>query len=281
MIINVNKPKGITSRDVVNTLSHHFKTKKVGHTGTLDPIATGVLIVCTEEDTKLVELLTSENKEYEVEMQLGIKTDTGDITGEVIEENYIDIDEEDLKVCINNFIKTYLQEVPLYSAVKVNGKKLYEYARLNEKVELPKREVTIYSNNFIDKNENLVKFRVSVSKGTYIRSLINDICAELNTIGTMTNLKRISQGEYRIEDSNEIEDIEQNNFKTIKRSEVLKDFPYEKVTKENETLITNGSLITKTFDSKYLVYTDENDEIIAIYMEYPKDKTLAKPYKMF
>ena len=211
MIINVNKPSGMTSRDVVNILCRVFDTKKVGHTGTLDPIASGVLICCTHEDTKMVELLTSTDKEYEVEMKLGIKTDTGDITGTVIEEKSKDVDEESIKGCINNFIGSYLQEVPIYSAVKVNGKKLYEYARANEEVKLPKREVNIYSNLFLEKNNDLVKFRVLVSKGTYVRSLINDICQKLNTVGTMTNLIRTAQGPFKLEDSNTLEDIEKGN----------------------------------------------------------------------
>ena len=280
MILNVNKPKGFTSRDVVNILSKHFNTKKVGHTGTLDPIASGVLIICSDEDTKLVELLTSESKEYLVEMKLGIKTDTGDITGNILEEKEANIKDKEIKDCIDDFTGEYTQEVPIYSAVKVKGKKLYEYARNNEKVDLPKRQVFIYNNRFIKRKNDLVKFRVVVSKGTYIRSLINDICSKLNTVGTMTELVRMAQGPYLIDNSNTIEDIQNNSFTTISRNDVLKDYPFQMITEDNKRQILNGSLISKTFSSKYIVYTDKS-EIRAIYQEYPKDKELAKPYIIF
>ena len=281
MIINVNKPPGYTSRDVVNILSKHFNTKKVGHTGTLDPLAAGVLIVCTNEDTKLVELLSAKTKEYTVQMQLGIKTDTGDIMGSVIEEKNVNIKEERLRECINNFIGEYTQEVPAFSAVKVKGKKLYEYARNKESVTLPKRQVVIYSSEFIKNEGKIVEFKVKVSKGTYIRSLINDICTKLNTIGTMSNLTRTAQGEFSLSTSNELEDIKNNNFTTISKEKLLREYPFEKITAANKKQILNGALINKTFNSKYIIYTDKDDEVVAIYQEYVKDKNLAKPYIMF
>ena len=175
-IILVDKPKGITSRDVVNEISKKFHTKKVGHTGTLDPIATGLMIVCINKGCKLVPLLTNHDKTYLATVKLGIKTDTYDITGKVLEENNnYKLSREELIDTLNSFKGSYMQEAPIYSSIKVNGKKLYEYARNNIPVELPKRLVDIYNIELIDYNNDSFSFRVSVSKGTYIRSLINDI----------------------------------------------------------------------------------------------------------
>ena len=142
-VLFVNKPEGLTSRDVVNQISRIYGTKKVGHTGTLDPMATGVLIVCLGSYTKLVNLLTSSYKEYIADMKFGVKTDTGDVIGNVLETKEVNVSYDELKCVIDTFPKEYIQTVPKYSAVKVNGKKLYEYAREGKEVELPKRQVFI------------------------------------------------------------------------------------------------------------------------------------------
>lgn len=144
-ILLINKEKDYTSRDVVNIVSKCLNTKKVGHTGTLDPIATGVLVICVGKATKLVDYLTSTYKEYEAEIILGISTDTYDITGNILKEENVKIEKKEIEKVLNNMIGTYLQEVPIYSAVKIDGKKLYEYARENKEIELPKREVDIKS----------------------------------------------------------------------------------------------------------------------------------------
>ena len=172
MIINVCKEKNMTSRDVVNIISKHLHTKKVGHTGTLDPLATGVLLVCTDRDTKLVDILTSKTKEYVATMLLGIQTDTGDITGNIIKRASFRVNKEQIIQTLNSFLGQSTQTVPIYSAVKINGKKLYEYARNGKEVTLPTREITISNIELIDFHDNLIKFKVTVSKGTYIRSLI-------------------------------------------------------------------------------------------------------------
>ncbi len=276
-IILVNKSKGVTSRDVVNSLTKTFNTKKIGHTGTLDPIAAGVLIICIGKYTKLVDLLTSKDKEYIATFKLGIKTDTYDITGKVLEENNKKIDLEDLKKIINKFPKTYLQEVPIYSAIKIKGKKLYEYARNNEKIVLPKREVNIYSLELLNYQDNLVTIKAKVSKGTYIRSLITDICSKLNTIGAMTDLIRIGQGDFKIENSYTLEEINNHHYETVSLDELLKD--YEKRIVDEETLakIKNGNLIPYDFKD-LLVILNQNKEYIVIYKQYEKDQKLAKPY---
>ena len=197
-LIVVNKETGKTSRDIVNSLNHIFNTKKIGHTGTLDPIASGVLVCVIGKYTKLVNLLTSDAKEYIAEIKLGIKTDTLDITGNVISTNTFNITETDILKVFKKFPKTYLQTVPLYSSVHVQGKRLYEYARDNTPVTLPKRKVSIYNLELISFNKDIITFKTKVSKGTYIRSLIEDICSKLNTCGTMNNLIRTKQGNFSI-----------------------------------------------------------------------------------
>ena len=220
-IIIVNKPKGLTSRDVVNKISKILNTKKVGHNGTLDPLAKGVLVICVGKYTKLNELLSSKEKEYIAEITLGIKTDTLDIEGKVLEKKEEILDIKKLKDTLNNFQKTYMQEVPKYSAVKVKGKKLYEYAREGIEIELPKKEVTIKTLELLGHDKNKFKIKTLVSKGTYIRSLIKDILDEMHIIGTMSNLTRTKQGKFNIEGSYTIEDIKNNNYKLLKIKDVL------------------------------------------------------------
>ena len=188
-VIIVNKDSNMTSRDVINRLNKIFHTKKIGHTGTLDPIAQGVLVVCINQATKLCELLTATYKEYIAEIKLGILTDTLDITGKIIkEEETKKYTEEQIQNVLNSFLHKSMQEVPLYSAVKIKGKKLYEYARNNIDVKLPKRQIEIKKIELLSYKKDLIKFKVLVSKGTYIRSLIKDICSKLNTIGSMNSL---------------------------------------------------------------------------------------------
>ena len=161
-ILIVNKPKNYTSRDIVNIISKKFKTKKVGHTGTLDPIATGVLVICINKATKIVELLTSTDKEYIASFTIGTLTDTLDITGNIIKEQKSIFNKSEIKEALNSMIGTYNQEVPIYSAVKINGKKLYEYARNNEEIKLPKHQVEIKELELLDiKNiESKTKIKV-------------------------------------------------------------------------------------------------------------------------
>ena len=223
LILIVNKPKDYTSRDVVNKLSKILGIKKIGHTGTLDPMATGVLVCLTGKYTKLVDMITSLEKEYIATIKLGFKTDTLDITGNVIEENSnYNITKEKIIEVLNSFKGKSTQTVPLYSAVHIDGKRLYEYARNGIEVELPKRDITINDIELLDFNDDLIKFRVVVSKGTYIRSLIEDICVKLNVLGTMSELIRSKQGVFSIEDSYNLEDIENNSYKSISLEEVLK-----------------------------------------------------------
>lgn len=214
-IILINKQKGYTSHDAVNKVKH-ILNEKVGHTGTLDPNATGLLPVLVGKGTKLSQYLINHDKEYEVELKLGIKTDTADSEGKILEEKEVVassiLKKENVQAVLESFVGKQKQVPPMYSAIKVNGKKLYEYARKNIEIELEPREIEIYKITLldIDKKENIVKFIVKCSKGTYIRSLCEDIAAKLGTVGYMKELDRLQVGIFKIEDSIKIEDLEKN-----------------------------------------------------------------------
>ena len=264
-LLVVNKPSGPTSRDIVNIVQKKLGTK-AGHTGTLDPLASGVLVLILGSYTKVSEIITSSAKEYEVSATFGIETNTLDITGNIIKEEDAIIDYNRIIKVLNEFKTKYMQEVPRYSAVKVNGKKLYEYARNNIKVKLPKKEVTIYDTKLLDykieNNKTNIKFYTKVSKGTYIRSLINDIAVKLNTSGAMTNLKRISQGKFSINDAYTLEDIEKGNYKILKLKDVM-DIDQETVNEEEKFKILNGVSLNKDYDK--VLFLDEEGEELAIY----------------
>lgn len=279
-ILIVNKPQNFTSRDVVNKLSGILKTKKIGHTGTLDPIATGVLVICIGNTTKLCEVLTSEYKEYIATIKLGIKTDTLDTTGNILETKEFNITKKEIEEVLNSFLGSSVQTTPIYSAVKVSGKKLYEYARAGQKVELPTRQIDIKEIKLISYNQDEITFKTKVSKGTYIRALIDDICKKLNTIGSMSSLIRTKQGQFKIEDSYTIDEIENGVYKLISIEEALTTFEAINISEETYNKVKNGAIIDKSFkeDKACLKY---NNQIIAIYQTYHKDDTKAKPYKMF
>ena len=277
-ILIIDKPKGITSREVVNNVIKTFNTKKVGHTGTLDPIATGVLVVCVGSATKLVDELTSTDKEYIASVELGTLTETLDTEGEILKEEKILKTKEEIIEVLNSFKGKYMQEVPIYSAVKINGKKLYEYARENIEIDLPKREVEITDIELIGDIEykddkTCFKFRCSVSKGTYIRSLIRDIAVRLNTIGIMTDLRRIRQGNFKIEDSITLEELDEN--KLINIIDIL-DYKKIELTNDKEKEIFNGAIIDNIYGCDEVLFI-RNNETIALYKKYDKDEKKLKP----
>ena len=285
-IIIVNKPYGYTSRDVVNILCKKFKTKKIGHTGTLDPIATGVLILCIGSATKLVEALTSDDKEYVATVELGTLTDTLDNTGNIIKEEQVNVDVNEIKKALEKMQGVYEQEVPIYSAVKINGKKLYEYAREGIKVDLPKRMVNIKSLELInnikyENNKTSFQIRCHVSKGTYIRSLVNDIAHELGTVGTMTSLNRVKQGIFNISDSYTLEDIENDNYKLLSIKEALSNVKQVIVSGEALFKIKNGTRLENIYHSDKVLFLDEFNNEIALYKTLDNDDKILKVYKMF
>ena len=282
-IIVINKPKDYTSRDIVNIVSKKLNTKKVGHTGTLDPLATGVLVLPIGRALKVSELLTSNTKEYIAEVILGYETDMLDITGTEIKRNIPSVTKEELLKVLKSYIGKYNQEVPLYSAVKVGGKKLYEYARSGTPVIPPSKEVEVYSLELISDLKHIkgaVEFtiRCEVSKGTYIRSLIRDIAYSLNTYGTMKNLIRTRQGIFTLKDAYTLKDIEENNYKLLSIKECL---PNIKTTVIEEPLLTkvkNGMVLDKFFKENMSLLLDKGGKEIAIYIASGDNK--VKPYKM-
>ena len=273
-IILINKEKGLTSRDVVNQISKKLQTKKVGHAGTLDPIATGLLVIGVGNGTKILDLLTLDQKEYIATVSIGIQTDTYDITGNILkkQENY-QLDKKTLENTLNSFLGSYEQEVPKYSAVKINGKKLYEYARKQEEIELPKRLVTIYQIELLNYNDSEFTFKTLVSKGTYIRSLINDIGLKLNIPMTMKELKRTRSGKFLLENSNLITD--NYNYITIDKA-----LDFKIIELEDEDLlkkVKNGNKINLPYDDLFLTLKNQ-DKVLAI---YKKEKFEYKAFKVF
>lgn len=280
-IILVNKDKDMTSRDVVNILSKKFNTRRIGHTGTLDPIATGVMGIAIGDGLKIVDLLTNDSKEYIATVKLGISTDTLDITGNVLEElNEYKIEQEQLIEILNSFLGKSLQEVPIYSAVKVNGKRLYEYARSNIIVELPKREIEVFNIELIDFSDDEFSFKVKVSKGTYIRSLIRDIGKKLNIPCSMKYLKRTIQGNFKIEDSYTLEEIISDNYKVVSIKDSLDGYNFIEVDNYIENKILNGRILENRYDTDVIVFINSNEEVLAIYGVYDKDNTKVKPIKV-
>lgn len=258
-IIVINKEKEYTSHDVVAKLKKKLNISKVGHTGTLDPNATGVLPILIGKGTKFSKYLINHDKIYEVELELGKKTDTADIEGKVIEEENVDEKyiKENLLQVLESFVGKQEQIPPMYSAIKKNGKKLYEYARAGEKVELEARKIEIYKIDLNKYDKNIISFIVSCSKGTYIRSLCEDIAEKLNTVGYMKNLKRLQVGEFNIKDAVYIDDINLENVDEhlITLEELLKRTESISLNEKKLKLFLNGVQLTcNNNDGLYKIY---------------------------
>ena len=283
-IIVINKEENMTSRDVVNVISKKLDTKKVGHTGTLDPMAKGVLVIAVNKALRIVEDLTSLNKEYIAEVTLGIDTDTLDITGNIIKkETPRKISNNEVVQVLNSFLGTYIMEVPKYSAIKVNGRKLYEYARNNEEVKLPIKEV--YINNIELVNElkyfdsyATFSFKCNVSKGTYIRSLVRDICKRLDVSGTMSDLIRTKQGKFCIENSIKLSEVDEN-IKLITIKEAL-DLPMIEIDENLYKKVSNGCKLNNIYDYEKFCFIYKNN-VVAIYIIDNENKNIVKPRKVF
>jgi len=281
-ILVINKELGYTSRDVVNIVSKVLGTKKVGHTGTLDPMASGVLVLCVGNALKLCEMLTNHDKEYVAGVTLGIETDTLDMEGTILSTEIVDIDKDKITSVVNSFKGSYMQEVPKYSAVKVSGKKLYEYARGDIDVKLPSKLVNIDNIEIIDDivyKDGKVYFNIktTVSKGTYIRSLVRDIGAKLGCPSVMNSLVRNRLGEFKIENAYSIDDIKNGNFELIS---ILDAVDIQRVNVDDELAfkIRNGVILNSFFDGDKAFILDNDDNLIAIY-ENVDNK--ARVYKMF
>ena len=279
-IIVVDKPKSWTSRDVVNKISHKFNTRRVGHLGTLDPIATGVLIVVLGEAVKLTDLIINDTKEYIATAKIGVQTDTLDITGNITKTSNFIPSYEELKGVVKSFLGKSIQEVPLYSSVKVNGRRLYDYARAGIDVELPKREIEVFDIELLEFKDNYFTFKVTVSKGTYIRSLIRDIGSKLNICCTMSSLRRTNQAGIDISCASTLEDILNDKYKSLTFNDLLKDYPFVTVDSYLEKKIKNGRPLENRYCFNRFVYQNEFGKILAIY-EVSSDKKIVKPYKVF
>lgn len=276
-IIIINKEADMTSRDVVNKLTRLLQTKKIGHTGTLDPLAKGVLVCTIGKCTKLNDLLMSTYKEYHVEFVLGYETDTLDITGVTNKKSDVVVIEKEIINTIKNFIGNYDQEVPAYSAVKINGKKLYEYARNNEQIELPKRNVEIKSISNISVKDKTISFDTCVSKGTYIRSLVRDIGRKVGTYACMSDLIRTKQGDFDISDSYTLKDVESGKYKLIKPEELFNDMAKIEVDENLLKKISNGVSLNLNITDEYVRFFDKN-ELKCI---YKRENDVYKMYVIF
>jgi len=282
-IILINKDLGCTSRDVVNIISKHLNTKKVGHTGTLDPSASGVLVICVGKALKISELFVNDDKEYVAGVTLGILTDTLDMDGKIIKEDAVNVTKDEIITALNSFIGVYQQEVPMYSAVKVKGKKLYEYARQGISIVLPKKMVEVKMIELISDiqyKDDKVYFKIKcvVSKGTYIRSLIRDIGEKLDTVATMNSLIRTRQGNFMISDSYTINDVLSDNYKVIEIMKAFSNIPKVVVDDEIAFKIKNGVVMDKFFDSDLAFIVDNKNKLIALYKNVDNK---SRAYKMF
>ena len=275
-VIIVNKPSGITSQGVVTEIRKYLKIKSVGHAGTLDPLASGVLPILISKGTRISKYLIDHDKEYIATLRLGKQTDTGDITGEVIKESNVPesaMDEENVKDVLASFIGEQSQIPPMYSAIKVGGKKLYEYARIGEKVEVKPRQIKIYDIELLNMNRDTMEivFRVSCSKGTYIRTLCEDIAKELSTVGTMTALVRTKAGDFTLDKSIELEklltlstdEIEKNYFIDIETA--FKSSGSINLRSDNELkLFINGMMLVKKMKNDVYRIYDKDRKFIGL-----------------
>lgn len=260
-IIVINKEKDYTSHDVVAKLKKKLNISKVGHTGTLDPNATGVLPILIGKGTKFSKYLINHDKTYKAKIELGKKTDTADVEGNVIEEKPVDTEyiKQNLVQVLESFVGKQEQVPPMYSAIKKNGKKLYEYARKGEKIEVEPRKIEIYKIELVKYNEKNIEFIVSCSKGTYIRSLCEDIAEKLNTVGYMKNLERLQVGEFNIEKSVLIDDVNIENIEKYLYTleDILKDTPKLNLNSKKLKLFLNGVQLTvKEAEGLYKIYVD-------------------------
>ena len=288
-IINVYKEKGFTSHDVVAKLRGILKQKKIGHTGTLDPDAVGVLPVCLGCGTKLCDLLTDRSKEYEAVMLLGVTTDTEDTNGKVIEKKAVNVNDEAVRFAIQSFVGEYAQIPPMYSAIKVNGKKLYELARAGQEIERKPRQVTITDIEIIEINLPRVRMKINCGKGTYIRSLCRDIGDKLGCGGCMEQLIRTRVGGFVVDKSMKLSDIEEkvkNNLITDyihPVDEVFKDYPSVYVSGKRAQLVSNGNKFLRDASEPcgmVRVYFEAENKIFAGVYESDMDG-FYKPFKMF
>lgn len=295
-IINIYKEAGFTSHDVVAKLRGIVKQKKIGHTGTLDPDATGVLPVCFGNATKLCDMLTDKSKEYEACMLLGMTTDTQDMSGKILTESKVSCTEEEAREAVLSFVGGYDQIPPMYSALKVNGKKLYELARNGVEIERQPRRVEIPSIEVLECKLPQIRFKVSCSKGTYIRALCADIGDKLGCGAAMKSLVRTRVGNFHIEEAWKLSDVEKMVAEgtllehVVASDQVFMACPKVNVKQEFEKNLANGNKLGLNQVNFETEQTLENGEMIRVYSSkdiftgvftYVAEEKCLKPYKMF
>ena len=293
-VINIYKEKGFTSHDVVAKMRGILKQKKIGHTGTLDPDAVGVLPVCLGSATKLCDMLTDRDKEYVAVLKLGVETDTQDTTGTIVKECAVTAEEEQVKEVIASFVGDYAQVPPMYSALKVDGKKLYELARQGKEVERKARPVTIYEIEILDMKLPEVTIRVACSKGTYIRTLCHDIGAKLGCGGAMASLKRTKAGAFLLNTAITLSELEKiRDEEKVESVLIPVDAMFEelaavhvpddvlKLVKNGNTFYTNQILQRRRYgDGEEVRIYDTAGKFYGIYYCDEKENKF-KPRKMF
>ena len=262
-ILLIDKPAGYTSHDIVNIVRKQLHTKKVGHCGTLDPDATGVLVVCVNKATKAIQFLTSDSKIYRATLTLGKSTETYDGSGKTIEEKEVGhISLKDVKEALHHFLGKSTQLPPIYSAIKVNGKKLYEYARNGQHVDIQPRQIEIYQIDFISFDGKNIVFDVSCSKGTYIRSLCVDIARKLGYPGHMSHLIRVQSGQFPLSKCISLEDFKNDHYSLLGIDEALNHFP--KLTVSDDSIVYHGKKIKSNIDNQVAI-CNKQGHILAIY----------------
>ena len=290
-LLNIYKEKDFTSHDVVAKLRGILRQKKIGHTGTLDPNAEGVLPVCLGKGTKLCDLLADHDKEYEAVLRLGITTDTQDMEGNVLQESSVQMSEEEVRTCILSFQGEQMQVPPMYSALKVNGKKLYELAREGKVVERKARPVTFHKIEVLWMELPKVKIRVQCSKGTYIRTLCNDIGEKLGCGGCMEELLRTRVERFALEDAVKLDEVQKAMEEGTVDSlifpvdRIFDQYPTAKTTTQGDLLVHNGNRLFSELlqeepeaESGYVRVYDSEDTFIGL---FEKKTDQLVPVKMF
>lgn len=290
---NILKPPGVSSFALIKKLRWLLDEKKAGHTGTLDPAAAGVLGVCFGKGTKIIPYLDDSRKEYICEMKLGIKTDTLDLEGDIVEEDskWIDLSESEVENTILNFSGKQKQVPPMYSALHHQGKRLYQLARKGIEVERESREIEIFKMEIITVDLPLIRFKVEVSRGTYIRSLVRDIGKKLKSNAVMTFLLRTKSGPFKLEDTVTIEEIEKKGKEILLKIPKIIDLPHYTIKKEEYNRAANGNyLIEENFvenkleldlNNYFLIFSESGNFLAVAQFQIKNDYPIYQPLKVF
>ena len=268
-LLVLNKPKGISSGEFIRKLKPLIQNSKIGHSGTLDPLARGIILACIGQMTRFTQYLANEKKTYIAEMTFGLKTNTGDLDGKVLQEDNFVPTKKDFNSILKKFVGNIYQEAPLFSSLKYKGKPMYQYARKGMNIPSKSRNIEIFSIDLISKNKNKFTFSIDCGKGTYIRSLVNDIAREFNTVAVLSDLERISSADHNIKESHEIETINSDNLsnKLISMGDALRSLDEIQCAPEIIDRIINGQKVfleEAKLKSIYLRLFDENKDFIGI-----------------